>query len=175
MHRIGAGQQPHGFDGALMPVEHVGADHGRPGHSGGDRRRSCPECHEREDRDDTQYGGQAKREPEVCFAGIDDLERYERHNRQLGLEPVAVVTIKNCQLLVAADSASRSGKADKARKYGHPLVSGASFLQAGAGETVEGVATTVGLLDTLTCTACDRAWTRPASRGRKPELCPACR
>lgn len=110
----------------------------------------------------------------VCFTGVDDLGRYERHARQLGLEPVTSVTINNCQLLVAADPASGSGKADKARKYGHPLVSGATFLQAGVGATVEGVTTTVGLLDTLTCTACDRAWARPASRGPKPELCPAC-
>ena len=110
----------------------------------------------------------------VCFTGVDDRGRYERHARQLGLEPVASVTIKNCQLLVAADPASRSDKADKARKYGHPLVSAATFLQAGVGATIEGVTTTVGLLDTLTCTACARAWTRPASRSRKPELCPTC-
>lgn len=111
----------------------------------------------------------------VCFTGVDDRGRYERHARQIGLEPVGSVTIKNCQLLVAADPASRSGKAHKARKYGHPMVSAAVFLQATAGATIEGVATTVGLRDALTCADCDRAWTRPTSRSRKHGLCPACR
>ena len=39
------------------------------------------------------------------------------------------MTKKNCDLLVAADASSSSGKARKARDYGIPVVSVAAFVE----------------------------------------------
>ena len=49
---------------------------------------------------------------------------------QAGMQPVRSVTKKNCDLLVAADSSSQSGKARKARSYGIPVMSVDEFLAA---------------------------------------------
>jgi DNA polymerase-3 subunit epsilon len=49
--------------------------------------------------------------------------------RDLGLEPVAGVTRRGCDLVVAADAASSSGKARKARDYGIPVIDVAEFLR----------------------------------------------
>ena len=73
----------------------------------------------------------------VCFTGTavdahgrprsrDDLEAIAR---DLGLEPVASVTKRGCDLVVAADTASSSGKARKARDYGIPVIDVAEFLR----------------------------------------------
>ncbi len=62
-------------------------------------------------------GGRAWRRP--------DLEVLAREN---GWVPVGSVTKKNCDVLVAADTSSMSGKAKKARAYGKPVVSVAEFL-----------------------------------------------
>jgi DNA polymerase III epsilon subunit-like protein len=119
----------------------------------------------------------------VCFTGapVDpdtglELRRsvLEDHARRLGLDPVKSVTLKNCQLLVAADPTSRSGKANKARQFHHPVVSADDFLAAGPGATLPAVTTTVGQRDTLVCSDCERVWTRPRTRGRKPTFCPDC-
>ena len=118
----------------------------------------------------------------VCFTGeatdthgqAIPRSRLEAHAQQLGLRPVASVTKTGCDLLVAADSASASGKAAKARRYGIPIVSAADFLAATAGQSLAGVATAVGIADTLTCASCGRAWTRPRSAARKPTTCAGC-
>jgi DNA polymerase III subunit epsilon len=119
----------------------------------------------------------------VCFTGapVDpntgvEVRRnvLEEHARRLGLDPVKSVTKNNCQLLVAADPTSRSGKADKARQFHHPVVSADDFLAAGPDSALPAVTTTVGQRDTLACSDCDRVWTRPRSRGRRPTLCPDC-
>ena len=71
----------------------------------------------------------------ICFtgtatAGGEALDRsaLERMAAIAGLVPVRGVTKKNCDLLVAADVASDSGKARKARAYGIPLISVADFV-----------------------------------------------
>jgi DNA polymerase-3 subunit epsilon len=46
------------------------------------------------------------------------------------LQPVASVTKKTCDLLVAADPESGSGKAQKARQYGVAIMSVEQFLAA---------------------------------------------
>jgi DNA polymerase-3 subunit epsilon len=71
----------------------------------------------------------------VCFTGaamvggraMDRME-LESLAAQHGLQPVAGVTKKGCDLLVAADDTSMSGKAKKARDYGIPVVSVVKFL-----------------------------------------------
>lgn len=70
----------------------------------------------------------------VCFTGKAQLsgQTWERTDlealaAQHGLQPVASVG-KSCDLLVAADPASTSGKAQKARQLGVPIVSIDEFL-----------------------------------------------
>lgn len=72
----------------------------------------------------------------VCFTGtpVDPDGRpraradLEAIARDLGLEPVASVTKRGCDLVVAADASSSSGKARKARDYGIPVIDVAEFL-----------------------------------------------
>lgn len=118
----------------------------------------------------------------VCFTGepVDNMgdaiprSHLEAHARTLGFLPVDSVTKSGCGLLVAADAASQSGKASKARSYGIPIVAASDFLDATSGASLLGRVTTVATVDTLTCTACGRVWTRPQSRAHEPDLCPGC-
>jgi DNA polymerase III subunit epsilon len=74
----------------------------------------------------------------VCFTGAatdadgNPIERsdLERLAAASGLQPVSSVTKKSCDLLVAADPESASGKAQKARQYGVPVMSIEAFLEA---------------------------------------------
>lgn len=80
--------------------------------------------------------GEIKRGQRVCFTGsaIDSdgiaIERatLERLAAQAGLQPVNTVTKKSCDLLVASDTSSTSGKARKARDYGIPVIDVSTFL-----------------------------------------------
>lgn len=73
----------------------------------------------------------------VCFTGEARNERGEEILREdleakatrAGLIPVNAVTKKGCQLLVAADKSSMSGKTKKARDYGIPVISVEEFLE----------------------------------------------
>ena len=61
--------------------------------------------------------------------GINISRDYlEKHAALAGMQPVASVSKKNCDLLVAADSSSRSGKARKAADYGIPVMTVTDFL-----------------------------------------------
>ena len=73
----------------------------------------------------------------VCFTGeaIVDGERWERDRltalaAQAGFETVPAVTKKACDLLVAADVSSVSGKAKTARRFGIPIMSVSDFVAA---------------------------------------------
>ena len=66
----------------------------------------------------------------VCFTG--DARPWEREELEaaaarIGFQPVANVTKKGCDLLVAVDPASQSGKAGQARKWSIPIVSLTEF------------------------------------------------
>ena len=72
----------------------------------------------------------------VCFTGTATFggeavgrDTLERLAAMAGLVPVSTVTKKNCDLLVAADASSSSGKARKARDYGIPVLSVAEFVE----------------------------------------------
>ena len=72
----------------------------------------------------------------VCFTGTATIggeavgrDALERLAALAGLVPVSNVTKKNCDLLVAADTSSSSGKARKARDYGIPVLSVADFVE----------------------------------------------
>jgi DNA polymerase-3 subunit epsilon len=72
----------------------------------------------------------------VCFTGTamgkngEELTReaLELYATKKSLIPVSSVTKKTCDLLVAADKSSMSGKTKKARDYGIPVISVAEFL-----------------------------------------------
>ncbi|MDO5720156.1 MAG: AAA family ATPase [Actinomycetaceae bacterium] len=71
----------------------------------------------------------------VCFTGTVDYrgkcwERADMEDvaRQSGLSPVANVTKTRCDVLIAADVTTMSGKAKKAAKWGKPVYSAQEFL-----------------------------------------------
>ena len=71
----------------------------------------------------------------VCFTGSAVVDGVALERKELealaavkGLQPVGSVTKKACDLLVAADPASTSGKAKKARDYGIPVMGIEEFL-----------------------------------------------
>ena len=72
----------------------------------------------------------------VCFTGEapgfsgttinrGDLEALAA---KVGLHPVSDVTKKGCDLLVAADTSTMSGKAKKAKEWGNPIISVEKFI-----------------------------------------------
>jgi len=73
----------------------------------------------------------------VCFTGtaVDDsgrvLERKELEAlaQDAGLVPVSAVSKTRCDAVIAADEASMSGKAKKARELGKPVIGVHQFLQ----------------------------------------------
>lgn len=82
----------------------------------------------------------------VCFTGAatysDGTELPRASLTQiaesLNLRVVEAVTKKGCDLLVAADPSSQSGKAGKARQYGIPIVDVRDFLCAHRGAAIPG-------------------------------------
>ena len=65
----------------------------------------------------------------VCFTGAVNKARLENLAEKVGLSPVRSVTKKGCDVLVAADVASSSGKARNARKWGIPIMSANEFVE----------------------------------------------
>jgi DNA polymerase-3 subunit epsilon len=72
----------------------------------------------------------------ICFTGQardfngNDINREDLHTQatEAGFVPVDSVTKSSCDLLVAANKASMSGKAKKARDFGKPVISVEEFL-----------------------------------------------
>jgi DNA polymerase-3 subunit epsilon len=73
----------------------------------------------------------------ICFTGTavgNDGQELSRETletiaRKAGHIPVSSVSKKTCDLLVAADKSSLSGKAKKARDYGIPVISVSEFME----------------------------------------------
>ena len=96
------------------------------------------------------------------------------HAEHLGLVPQANVT-KTTGVVAAADPASASGKASKARTYGVPIVSINNFMTARPGDTLTGVGISVESLKVITCPACRATQTVPATkRTKNVQLCATC-
>jgi DNA polymerase III epsilon subunit-like protein len=116
----------------------------------------------------------------VCFTGsaVDgrgveiDRDELAAAARAAGLEPVPSVT-KATGLLVAADPASRSGKAAKARRNGTPVASVGDFLAAiGTGDALPvTVLSSAGVA--LVCVDCGDSWL--AGRRAATPRCAACK
>lgn len=117
----------------------------------------------------------------VCFTGAAadsrgrELKRSELEGlaRERGLVPMSNVSAKSCDLLVAADPTSRSGKAGKARKFGIPVASVTDFVAtAGPGATLA-VSQMESSGTALVCVECGASWLAPRSSSRP--LCVDCR
>ena len=74
----------------------------------------------------------------VCFTGSPPARSQDAHltkselraaAQRAGLVEVGSVTKTKCDVLVAYDTSSMSGKAKKAREFGKPILSAAEFLQ----------------------------------------------
>ena len=71
----------------------------------------------------------------ICFTGKVIVNGKTIHRNLLeekaalvGMQPVSSVTKKGCDMLVAADPSSQSGKARKARRFSIPVIMVADFL-----------------------------------------------
>jgi hypothetical protein len=117
----------------------------------------------------------------VCFTGsatdgsgneVDraDLESLAVRN---GLVAKDSVTAKGCGLLIAADTSTRSGKADQARRFGIPVASLSDFLQSV--DTSEPLPV-IRLEHTgvaLVCVSCGHSWI--AKRRSREPRCVTCK
>ncbi len=118
---------------------------------------------------------------QVCFTGVaidqhgSELPRSELEviARARGLVPTQNVTSKACDLLVASDPASRSGKAGKARKFGIPIASVPDFLATyGSGDTLP-VSRLASAGVALVCSQCGASWL--ATRSSSKPTCADCK
>lgn len=117
----------------------------------------------------------------VCFTGaaVDargrTIERSHLEDlaRSRGYVPTDNATKSGCDLLVASDPASQSGKAAKARKFGIPIVSVEDFLAARE-EGSSMAATSLASAGTaLVCVRCGASWL--SARGSTTPICAECR
>ena len=98
------------------------------------------------------YAGEEASGVGVCFTGVAvDAQGSEiprdtlaEHARRLGLVVEDSFTKSRCGLLVAADPASQSGKAGKARSWGIPIIGAADFLAATPGGSIKSRVVGVG-------------------------------
>jgi hypothetical protein len=118
---------------------------------------------------------------QVCFTGaaVDadgrDLDRdyLEQLATQHGLTPTRSVTAKACDLLVAADPSTQSGKAAKARKFGTPIASVDAFLHSlTTGEPLS-VTRLASAGVALVCVDCGGSWL--AARQSAQPKCANCK
>lgn len=113
----------------------------------------------------------------LCVTGDPDgvsREALERRLERAGFVIDPAVT-KRTDLLVAADVTSQSGKAEKARRYGIPIVPAAAMLRVAVGDQVDAVVLQVGRLVAQVCERCGATWTEPARSSRRRALCAECR
>ncbi|MEQ1702370.1 MAG: exonuclease domain-containing protein [Ilumatobacteraceae bacterium] len=113
----------------------------------------------------------------VCFTGEHpefDRETLWGMATRIGLVPVAGVT-KTTSLVAAADPASNSGKAGKARKYGIPIVDVRQLASAVPGARLTAHDAGGAALKVITCPDCLTTWTISAmSGGSSSKRCEDC-
>lgn len=117
----------------------------------------------------------------VCFTGSATDSSGNEINRAV-LESLAVrngmvardsVTAKGCGLLVAADTATQSGKADQARRFGIPVASLDDFLQSIRKSEPLPVITLEHHGVALVCVSCGHSWI--AKRRSREPRCVTCK
>ncbi len=118
----------------------------------------------------------------VCFTGaaVDasghEIPRdlLEEHARSLGLAVEDRFTKSRCDLLIAADASTTSTKADKARRWGIPIVTASEVLAAVPGSAIPAFTVPVGGATAHTCRQCGRAFTTQTPRAPKVPRCSSC-
>lgn len=114
---------------------------------------------------------------QVVFTG--NHPKYTREELQayaasLGLVPSGGVS-KTTAIVCAADAATTSGKAAKARRYGVPVVTVDEFVRARIGDILAGTGAGQAGLKVVTCRDCLMTWTVPAtSSANTTRRCDAC-
>ena len=113
----------------------------------------------------------------LCVTGdVPGLSRDELTDRlrREGFVVEDAVT-KRTELLIAADPTSLSAKAEKARRYGIPIVPTAAMARARIGDHVEVNVLGVERLVAHACQRCGTTWTSPARSARRTDLCVSCK
>lgn len=118
----------------------------------------------------------------VCFTGsaIDGSgNEIERSDLELvtvrhGLVTTDSVTSKGCDLVVAADTSTRSRKADQARRFGIPIASIDDFLQTVGTSHPLPVCRLEHIGVALVCVNCGDSWITKR-RSRREPLCATCK
>jgi DNA polymerase III subunit epsilon len=113
----------------------------------------------------------------LCITG--DVEASSKEDlsnalRRAGFDVEDAVT-KRTDLLIAADPSSQSGKAEKARRYGIPIVPTRAMTAAAIGDTVEVIVLGIERLAAKVCERCGATWATPARTSRRTEFCDDCR
>lgn len=117
----------------------------------------------------------------VCFTGEPVVDGapvprsvLQAHASAIGLEPVGSVT-KTTELLVAADTASQSGKATKAQELGVPIVDVFDFLAAALDDRVPAEVTRTRARAVQMCATCGAAIVlEPGQARRAGRSCETC-
>lgn len=117
----------------------------------------------------------------VCFTGEPVLDGaavprsvLQAHAHAIGLETVGSVT-KTTELLVAADTASQSGKATKAQELAIPIVDALDFLSAVPADVLAAEVTRTRSRSVQMCAACGAAIVlEPGQARRAGRRCEAC-
>lgn len=114
---------------------------------------------------------------QVVFTGNHLMyarEELQAYAASLGLEPSSGVS-KATALVCAADAATSSGKAAKARRYGIPVVTVDEFVRARIGDILAGTGAGQAGLKVVTCRDCLMTWTVPATSSvNTTRRCDAC-
>lgn len=117
----------------------------------------------------------------VCFTGSatdhsgNEIDRADLETLALrsGLMTKASVTAKGCDLLVAADTSTRSGKAAQARRFGVPIASVGDFLESVAASQPLPVIRLEHTGVALVCISCGDSWV--AKRRSSEPRCATCK
>ncbi len=113
----------------------------------------------------------------LCITG--DVEGSSKEDlarvlRRAGFEVEDSVT-KRTDLLIAADPSSQSGKAEKARRYGIPIVATSAMMSAAIGDRVQVSVLGVERLAAHVCERCGATWAASARTSGRSGPCDDCR
>jgi DNA polymerase-3 subunit epsilon len=113
----------------------------------------------------------------LCITGDGEGTSREDLSDRLRREGFIVEdsVTKRTDLLIASDPSSQSGKAEKARRYGIPIVATGAMSRSRVGDRVEVTVLNVERLVAHVCIRCGATWTSPSRSARKSDICEDCR